>query len=202
MLERPSMQPSIGAGEELTRDHVVAHLRQWGADTHRTLEILSTLRQQVEEHTRQLENPKAAVEYLEFFSGFFTRVAEEFETLAGQVQESPAPAHADAMRQIANNAAAEQRRTVLFRDKWVNKPLPYETMRPMLTQIASEVRDQLADYRELVPAARRVAELAPPPPPPPEPKAEGFDRRALFRRIVKPLADDDPGSQGPGGNEG
>jgi hypothetical protein len=104
------------------------------------------------------------------------------------------PQHGDLLRQIASNAAAEQRRTVMFRDKWVNKPLPFEQVRPLLTELASGVRDQLADYRELTLAASRLAELAPPPPTPdPEPKPDEreFDRRALFTKLIKPLGENE-----------
>lgn len=187
MLERPTIAPALSAGDEVTKEHVVAHLQQWRIDTLRTLDTLRSLRQSVEETSRQLENPNAAFEYLEFFSGFFTRASEELQGIVEQLAAGPSAELADRMRQLANNSAAEQRRTVMFRDKWVNKPLPYEQVRPMLTQIASDVRDQLADYKDLVAAAGRVLELAPPPQPPPEPKPESFDRRALFRKIVRPV---------------
>lgn len=186
MIERPSLTPALTAGDEVTAAHVVAHLHQWRADTLRTLETIQSLRLQVEAAFRQLENPKAAFDYLEFFAGFFTVAAEEFDGLAQLLGMGPAPELVDRMRQLANNAAAEQRRTLQFRDKWVNKPLPFEQTRPMLTQIASDVREQLADYKDLLAAAARVGQLVPPPPPP-EPKPEGFDRRALFRKIVRPV---------------
>jgi hypothetical protein len=189
MLERPSTAPALTSGEEITQAHLVVHLQQWRADTQRTLDTLQALRTKVEETSRQLENPKAAIDYLEFFSGFFTRASEEFEGLVQQLAEGPKTELLDRMRQLASNAAAELRRTVMFRDKWVNKPLPYEQVRPMLTQIASDVRDQLADYKDLGAAASRLEQLMPPPAPPPEPKAEGFDRRALFRKIVRPVGE-------------
>ena len=89
------------------------------------------------------------------------------------------------LRQIASNSAAEQRRSVGFRDKWINKPLPYEQMRELLTQIATDVRDQVADYRDLTLAATRLAELTPEPAPPKE-EERSFDRRALFTRLIRP----------------
>ncbi len=187
MIERPSLAPALTAGDEVTAAHVIAHLHQWRVDTLRTLETVQSLRLQVEASFRQLENPKAALEYLEFFAGFFTTAAEELDGLAQLLGMGPAPELVDRMRQLANNAAAEQRRTLQFRDKWVNKPLPFEQVRPMLTQMATDVREQLADYKDLLAAAARVGQLVPPPPPPPEPKPEGFDRRALFRKIVRPV---------------
>ena len=65
------------------------------------------------------------------------------------------------LRQIASNSAAEQRRCLMFRDKWINKPLPHERMRPLLNDISVTTRDQLTAFRDLTNAAatpRRAAE--------------------------------------------
>jgi hypothetical protein len=193
MLERSSVTPALG-GDDVTGEHVLAHLRQWRADTALTVEQLHALRQRVEDSQRQLENPRAAFEYIEFFTSLFDRVAADLDRLMAELPAGFTPQHGDLLRQIASNAAAEQRRTVMFRDKWVNKPLPFEQVRPLLTELASGVRDQLADYRELTLAASRLAELAPPPPTPdPEPKPDEreFDRRALFTKLIKPLGENE-----------
>ena len=71
----------------------------------------------------------------------------------------------------------------MFRDKWINRPLPYEQVRPLLNQISSETRDQLADYREL--HARRLASRGSSPVPEParaDDRPGRSDRRALFNR--------------------
>lgn len=189
-LQRPALMPTLSGGDEVTQEHVVAHVRQWQADTDATRATLQALRQQVEETSRQLENPKAAFEYLDFFDGFFSRASEELAAIATALPGGFTPAHADALRQLASNAAAESRRTVVFRDKWVNKPLPYERTRPMLTQIANDVRDQLQDYREMTQAAARLTALNPPPAPPPsELTPEGLGRRELFSKLVRPLGE-------------
>lgn len=190
MLQRPTLTPALSAGDDLTPEHVVAHVRQWQADTDATRATMQTLRLQVEASSRQLENPKAALEYLDFFDGFFSRASEELCAMATALPGGFAPAHADALRQLASNAATESRRTVVFRDKCVNKPLPYEQARPMLTQIANDVRDQLQDYREMMQAAARLTALNPPPPPPPsELTPDGLGRRELFAKLVRPLGE-------------
>lgn len=190
MLQRPNLTPALSAGDDVTPEHVVAHLRQWQVDTDGTRERIHALRQQIEATSRKLENPKAALEYLDFFDGFFSRASDALAAIATALPASFAPAHADELRQLASNAAAESRRTVVFRDKWVNKPLPDEQTRPMLTQIASDVRDQLQDYKELTLAAARLLALNPPPPAPPsELTAEGLGRRELFSKLVRPLGE-------------
>lgn len=186
---RHTVTPALSQAKDVTLEHVLAHLRQWQADTEGTRDALRSLREQVEASSRQLESPKAAFEYLEFFDGFFSQLAHTLGTVVSEVAGGFVPAHADRLRQLADNAAAEVRRTVQFRDKWVNKPLPYESTRPMLTRIASDVRDQLQDYRDLVVAASRLTALHAPTAPQPELTPEGRGRRELFTRLVRPLAD-------------
>ena len=198
MLERPVLTPPLGATGPLTSDHLATHFRQWRADVLATVERLQTLRRGAEERSSKLENPKAAAEYVEFFADWFGRVVPDLDTLLAELPAGFTEAHADLLRQIASNAAAEMRRTVMFRDKWVNKPLPYDEMRPLLTQLAGDVRDQLNDLKEMTLAAARVGDLIAPPslPEPVDPIESGegesgperraFDRRALFKRIVNP----------------
>ncbi|MGE3512289.1 MAG: hypothetical protein AB7N65_25780 [Vicinamibacterales bacterium] len=190
MMQRTSLTPTFNSSSELTADDVLAHLRQWRADTTATRASLNALREQVAANSRQLENPNAAFEYIDFFDGFFSRVTEELDRLLADLPASFMPGHSDTLRQLAKSAAAEQRRTVVFRDKWVNKPLPYEAQRPLLTRLADDVRDQLSDYRELSAAAQRLQDLHPAPATlESQPGQEGLGRRELFSRLVRPLGD-------------
>jgi hypothetical protein len=191
MLERSTLTPPLSA-EPATVDQVQVHLEKWRADTAASRSTLLALRQRVEEVARQLENPNAAFEYIDFFSDMFDRVTADLDAVLASLPDQFSPEHADTLRQIASNGAVEQRRTVSFRDKWVNKPLPYEQVRPLLTQLATDVRDQLSDYKDLTMAAARLMELFfPPKPPEPtttetKPADRGFDRRALFTKLIKP----------------
>jgi hypothetical protein len=185
MIERSAFTPTFAAGEPLSVEDITAQLRLWRSDTAATEARLTALRQRVEEGSRQLESPNAAYEYLDFFCGMLHHFGSEFDRVASDLQSGGAqPEHADALRQIASNSAAEQRRSVGFRDKWINKPLPYEQMRELLTQIATAVQDQIADYRDLTLAATRLTELTGEPSPREEER--GFDRRALFTRLIRP----------------
>ncbi len=143
---------------------------------------LRALKAQVEACANQLENPNAAREYIDFFAEFFDRAAAELEQIAAQLADGVQRTHVDALRQIANNSAAEQRRAGLFRDKWINRPLPYETVRPMLTAISSASRDEIAALRTLADTAAAI-----------EPSVGEADtdsgrlgRRQLFTRLFRP----------------
>jgi hypothetical protein len=148
----------------------------------RAAAALRALKAQVEASAKQLENPNAAQEYLDFFADYFDRAAAELEQIAGQLAEGAQPAHVDLLRQIANNSAAEQRRTGMFRDKWINRPLPYETVRPMLTAISNTSRDEIAALRTLADTAAAIE----PSIGQPESETKGLDRRQLFTRLFRP----------------
>ena len=158
MIERSALTPTFGAGEPLSIADIIAHLRVWAFGYHGDRDAAHRAQAAGGGGQKQLENPNAAYEYLDFFCGMFHRFGSEFERVASDLQSGGAqPEQVDALRQIASNSAAEQRRSVGFRDKWINKPLPYEQMRELLTQIAADVRDQIADYRDLTLAAARLA---------------------------------------------
>ena len=164
----------------MSLDDIVEQLQRSRSDTLETIEVLRSSRQQIEEHAKQLAGPRAALEYLDFFLDFFTEAAASLERLSAELPRGPTSVHLDLLRQIAGNASIEQRRCLMFRDKWINKPLPDERMRPLLNQLSTDSRDQLAAYRSLNSAAVSLQALAGPD----ERSADDrkLDRRALFTR--------------------
>jgi hypothetical protein len=144
---------------------------------------LRSLRQQVEENVRQLEGPNAAFEHVDFFVDMFGRAADEIGRISRDLPQGIRRVHGDALRQIASNSAVEQRRSVMFRDKWINKPLPYEAMRPVLNGISNTIREQLDVLRGLTDIASALDTLLTKAD---EKEEKGFDRRALFTRLFKP----------------
>ena len=178
---RRGISPPLSGDGIMLVDDILAHLRAWNVDTRETIESLRLARRGVEEHAGQFESPDAAFEYIGFFTDVFTRAAADLERVAAEVPQGVQQAHVDLLRQIASNAAAEQRRCLLFRDKWISRPLPYEQIRPLLSQIAADTRDQLEDYGELKTAASRLEDLVAPEARPRE-EGRALDRRALFTR--------------------
>jgi hypothetical protein len=141
------------------------------------------LRQRTEESSRRLESPPGVVQFIDFFAMFFGDAAEVFERVRSEVEQGPQQVHAEALRQVASNASLEQRRCLQFRDKWINRPLPYEDVRPLLTEIVNAAADRLAEYREITPTAdelESLVRLIQPPPPPGD--GRPLDRRQLFTK--------------------
>jgi hypothetical protein len=164
----------------------IEHVAQRRSDALATLELLHSYRQQVDEDASALENPTAVVEYIDFFSDLVNRAAEECQRMAAELSEGVTGAHVEALRQLASNSAAEQRRCLTFRDKWINKPLRDERMRPLLNEISVTTRDQLTAFRDLNEVATRLEELIKPASAPAPEDKKSFDRRALFTRLFKP----------------
>lgn len=181
VIRRSDITPPLTGEGIVLVDDILEHLRAWTANTLETIESLRTARQGVEEKAGEFESPDAALEYIVFFVDLFGRAAADLERVVAEVPQGVQRAHIDMLRQIASNAAAEQRRCLLFRDKWISRPLPYEQIRPLLNQIATATRDQLGDYGELNLAAARLEELVGPEA---RPRDEGrtIERRALFTR--------------------
>jgi hypothetical protein len=162
-------------------DGILELLRQFRTGAMETSDLLRSSRLVVESNTKQLENPKAVLEYIDFFLDLIGRTLADLDRLGAELPDRVDRAHVELLRQLANNAAAEQRRCLIFRDKWINKPLPYEQMRSILNQISTDSRDQLTEYRNLLGAADRLEALAAAPQKPADDEGR-LGRRELFTK--------------------
>jgi hypothetical protein len=160
-------------------DDVLECLKRSRSDTNDAIEVLQASRGKVEEGSRQLESPKAVFEYIDFFLDLLARMSQDLDRVIAELPEGATREHVDSLRQLASNAAAEQRRCVIFRDKWINRPLPYEQVRALLNQISVDTRDQLTAYRNLNAAADVLQSTMGEPKPV---DSDKLDRRALFTR--------------------
>ena len=121
-----------------------------------TLELLRGYREQIEADGRGARESARGIEYLDFFNDLVTRAINECERIAAGLRQGISPADLDALRQLASNASAEQRRCLMFRDKCINRPLPDERMRPLLNEISVTTRDQLTAFRDLNSGSRKA----------------------------------------------
>jgi hypothetical protein len=161
----------------------IEHLGQRSGEGLSTLELLRGYREQIEADAAVLENPRAVLEYLDFFNGLVSRTISECERIAAGLRQGISQSDIDALRQIASNAAVEQRRCLMFRDKCINKPLPDERMRPLLNEISVTTRDQLTAFRDLNIVAGKLEDQMKPAAPPTQGDKKAFDRRALFTKF-------------------
>jgi hypothetical protein len=179
-LRRPHVTPPLDGEAAVSLADVLAHLRAWRLDTEATRQAIGRDRTEVAENARYLESPGAVVQYLDVFDELLGRALIDLDRVIAGLPDGVRREHLDALRQIASNAAAEQRRCLLFRDKWISRPLPFEQVRPLLNQVSTDTRDQLLDYGAMRHAAARLQGIAGSGPPGDGPQAP--DRRALFTR--------------------
>jgi hypothetical protein len=166
--------------------HLVERLGRWQADAADGLASLRADRLEVEASAGRLESPRAVHEHIDFFAAFFTRTSAVVEQVSGSLALDPCPEHARMLEHVAAEALEEERRSGSFRDKWINRPLPDERVRPLLVRVATTVRDRLAAHRDLLELAERVRGIAAPSPESASPDGR-LGRRALFTRLLRPL---------------
>jgi len=174
--------------EEPTPQDVVEQLAARKADAVHTIDTLRAHRAKVVEESAKFENPQAILDYIDFFLPSFEEVVVACDTLSGEIVVRVQRAHIDLLRQIAANCRVEQRRCLVFRDKCINRPLPHETMRPLLNDISVTTRDQLTAFYDLNNAAARLERIINTMEPEPEPKRV-MGRRQLFSNLFKPVKD-------------
>ena len=172
--------------EEPTPQDVVVQLGARKADALNTLEMLRAQRATVVAESAKFENPKAVLEYLDFFIPAIEEVIAELDRISEAVVVRVQRAHIDVLRQIAANCRTEQRRCLVFRDKCINRPLPHESMRALLNDISVTTRDQLTAFFDLNSAAAKLERIinTTQPEPEPDPKRT-LGRRQLFTSLFK-----------------
>jgi len=181
-MQRPRLSPGLHGATTPTLHDLCEHIRLWRTDTAATLEALRADREEVDDRRTQLENPAALHEYIDFFVDEFTRRLAVLDRIGEEMPSGPRRRHVDALRQMASQAEAEQRRCLQFRDKWINRPLPDEQVRPLLNRILSNTRDQLLDYADMIGAAAQLEALAGPES---AKGQQGMGRRELFNRLLR-----------------
>jgi hypothetical protein len=161
---------------------IQVQLERWRDDAQAAVDGFASLRQRTEESSRHLESPPGVLQFIDFFAMFFADAAAVFERVRAELEQAPQGVHADALRQVASNAALEQRRCLQFRDKWINRPLPYEDVRPLLTEIVNTAANGLAGCRDLAPVADELDVLARLIQPAPKEEIGPLGRRQLFTK--------------------
>lgn len=156
-------------------------LRARRFEAQNALESLGVCRQRVDEHFAKLESAKAAAEYLDTFLDLLTRAVHGLDAIIDGGEPARPRTAADTLRRLAADAERLEPTCREFSDRWVQKPLPFEEVRPLLTQMVSVARHQLSRLRALEDVAARISASAPPP------EASRFDRRGLFSRLADPL---------------
>jgi hypothetical protein len=173
--------------ESFTIDQLIERLAHHRSELVTTLEMLHGYGQQVDTAAADLENPLAVKDYLAFFTTLFSQAVTDCQNIAAELTtEGIKGEHIIALKKLAGAATVEARRCLQFRDKWINKPLPHESMRPLLNDISVTTRDQLTGFKDFFAIIQRLGALSTPVGARPQVKEERvFNRRDLFTRFLK-----------------
>jgi hypothetical protein len=170
-------------------EQLIERLAARRVDIITTLELMQGYRENVTTAAGELENPQAVQDYLAYFTTVFANAGDQCGHIAADLTtEGIKKEHIITLKKLSGAGTAEQQRCLQFRDKWINKPLPHESLRPLLNDISITTRDQLTALKDLFEIASRLATLfqASGSAPAPAVKEERtFDRRALFTRFLK-----------------
>jgi hypothetical protein len=161
---------------------IQVQLERWRDEAQAAVDGFASLRQRTEARSPHLESPPGVLQFIDFFGAFFADAAAVFERVKAELEQPPQAVQAEALRQVASNAALEQRRCLQFRDKWINRPLPYEDVRPLLTEIVNTAANGLAGFRDLTPIADELEVLARLIQPAPKEESGPLGRRQLFTK--------------------
>ena len=106
------------------------------------------------------------LEYIDFFIPAIEEVVAECDRITGEIPRGDAASTSTASAdrgQLPGGAAALSG----IRDKCINRPLPHESMRPLLNDISVTTRDQLTAFYDLNNAAAGSSGSSTPPTPSP-----------------------------------
>jgi DNA invertase Pin-like site-specific DNA recombinase len=168
-------------------DELIERLAQRRADLVSTIELMQGQQDNVNTAAHELENPQAVRDYLTFFTTLFSDAATQCANIAAELTTEGIKAdHIIALKKLSGVGTREQQRCLQFRDKWINKPLPHEAVRPLLNDISITTRDQLTALKDVVTIASRLGTLYHGAAAPAKKEEERtFDRRSLFTRFLK-----------------
>lgn len=133
----------------ISLEDVHAHLRDWLANTDKTIDVLRGYREKVENESNLLKNPREVISFIDHFVDLFTRYRNDLERLMTETKNEVTASHIEIVNQLYKSSMLEEQSTIRFRDDWVYKTLPHEEMRPLLDGIYGNTRDMLIDYRDL-----------------------------------------------------
>lgn len=140
-------------------------LRQWERVTDKAVTRLNEHLIQVRRDKERLKNAKEVVNYCLFFQDLFGRYLFDIRRLIKELPAGVKEGHVEIVRQLFQSAKSEDDVCVRFKNDWVYKSLPDESMRPLLDRIYADTRDILMDYRDfsnLVPRLKTFVGDEPP----------------------------------------
>lgn len=135
---------------------ICRHLQEWEKVTNNTISQLEKYRAIVNSKSELLENSREVLAYINFFTNLFSRYLSDIQRLVREVPSGVTEAHIEMVSQLYRSSEIEDHVAVRFKNKWIEKLLPHEEMRPLLDDVYAETRGMLIDYKDLCNLAPRL----------------------------------------------
>ncbi len=110
-------------------DDILVHLREWKEYTERTIVELEQLKEAVHDAAGRLHNSTRMVDYIDYFTGLFSRFASEFDRLIREVPTGVRQSHVDAMRAICDSSRLEDDVCLQFKREHINRHIEDDSLR-------------------------------------------------------------------------
>src|SRR5438552_3425535 len=124
---------------------ILTHLEAWRENTQRTIDLLLSLRPQVEESRDRLDGPDDILSFIDGFVGLLRRYINDFTRLLTELPKSVHQRHVDTVAQLAELAESADQYCVNFKRHHIELSLKDEGLRGLVDYIYGEARDQAID---------------------------------------------------------
>ena len=81
MVHKRSIMAGMTDYTGVRLDDILVHLREWKEYVEQTIADLEQLKKGVHDAAERLHNPRGMVDYIDYFTGLFSRFAKEFDRL-------------------------------------------------------------------------------------------------------------------------
>jgi hypothetical protein len=141
-------------------DDILIHLREWKEYAEGTTEELQQLKKAVHDAAGRLHNPHGMVDYIDHFTGLFTRFAGEFDRLIRELPTGVRQSHVDAVRAIYDSSRFEDDVCLQFKREHIERHIEDDSLRyNVVDEIYGKSRDLLANNLDLSNLAPRLQAL-------------------------------------------
>jgi hypothetical protein len=141
-------------------EDILVHLREWKEYTERTIAELEQLKKAVHDAAGRLHNSRGMVDYIDYFTGLFSRFASEFDRLIRELPTGVRQSHVDAVRSIYKSSQFEDGVCLQFKREHIERHIEDDSLRySVVDEIYGKSRDLLANNLDLSNLAPRLQAL-------------------------------------------
>jgi hypothetical protein len=160
MVHKRSIMAGMTDYTGVSLDDILIHLREWKEYVEQTTAELQQLKKAVHNAAGRLHNPRGIVDYIDHFTGLFTRFAGEFDRLIRELPPGVRQSHVDAVRAIYDSSRFEDEVCRQFKREHIERHIEDDSLRyNVVDEIYGKSGDLLANNLDLSNLAPRLQAL-------------------------------------------